>query len=245
MWIAPDYLAVAQIKIFRDGLLLSCFFLALASTIVNTSIEDRSVVNEEFSFTPAEFRTLRSLRTPVHIQRFLDDMPYHHANTAWSPRLVLKHRTAHCLEGALFAAAALRVNGFHPLVMDLEAVRDDDHVLALYRVNGCWGAIAKSNYTGLRFREPVYRTIRELALSYFENYYNLRGERTLRGFSRPMNLKRFDKFKWMTTEEPLWCVAELMCTLPHVDLVTDKQARMFSRLDKRSFAAGLVGRQEH
>ena len=188
---------------------------------------------------------MRSLKTPVRIQRFLDDLPYHHANTAWSPRFVLKHRTAHCLEGALFAAAALRVNGFAPLIMDLEAVRDDDHVLAVYRMDGHWGAIAKSNYSGLRFREPVYRSVRELALSYFESYYNLRGERTLRGFSRPLNLKCFDRINWMTTDEPMWCVAESLVTTPHIPLVSDKQVRALSRLDKRSFAAGLVGHVKH
>ena len=217
----------------------------MAINIVSTAIGERLELDPLSAFTPAELRTLRSLRTPARIQRFLDEIPYHHANTAWSPRLVLKNRTAHCLEGALLAAAALRVNGFPPLVMDLEAVRDDDHVLALYRVHGHWGAIAKSNYTGLRFREPVYRTIRELALSYFDNYFNLRGERTLRAYCRPINLKRFDKRNWMTSEEPTWYVAELMCTLPHADLVTDKQIRLLSRLDKRSFAAGLVGRVEH
>src|SRR5579884_3054267 len=145
-----------------------------------------------FSFSPAELRRLRSLRTPHHIQRFLDTIPYHNANTAWSPRRVLREKTAHCLEGAIFAAAALRVNGFPPLLLDLESVRDFDHVLAIYRIDGHWGAIAKSNFTGLRFREPVYRSLRELAMSYFNDYFNLRGERTLRAFSRPVDLSRFD-----------------------------------------------------
>ncbi|MFB3812574.1 MAG: hypothetical protein ACE14L_00560 [Terriglobales bacterium] len=142
-----------------------------------------------YGFNTRELRRLRALRTPVLIQRFLDDLPYHHGTTAWSPRRVLREGTAHCLEGAIFAAAALRVNGFEPLLWDLEAVRDVDHVLAVYRYDGHWGAVAKSNFTGLRFREPVYRNLRELAMSYFDLYYNLRGERTLRAYSRPVNLR--------------------------------------------------------
>ena len=111
-------------------------------------------------------------------------------------------RTAHCLEGAVFAAAALRVLGFPPLLLDLEAVQDTDHVLAVYQVRGHWGAIAKSNFAGLRYREPVYRTVRELVMSYFESYINLRGDRTLRAYSAPVNLARFDRCRpgWMTTD---------------------------------------------
>ena len=136
---------------------------------------------------------LRALRSPWGIQRALDAMPYHAAGTAWSPRRVLRERTAHCLEGAVFAAAALRVLGFPPLLLDLEAVQDTDHVIAVFRLRGHWGAIAKSNFSGLRYREPVYRSVRELVMSYFDGYINLRGERTLRAFSRPVNLARFDR----------------------------------------------------
>ena len=150
---------------------------------------------KNFGFAPVELRQLRSLRTPLLIQRHLESLPYHHANTAWSPRRVLQEGTAHCLEGAIFAAAALRVNGYEPLLLDFEAVRDTDHVLAIYRVNGGWGAIGKSNFAFLRFRDPVYRSLRELAMSYFDGYCNLRGERTLRAFSRPVNLKRFDHLR--------------------------------------------------
>ena len=104
-------------------------------------------------------------------------MPYHLASTAWSPRRVLAEQTAHCLEGAIFGAAALRALGFPPLLLDLEAIQDTDHVLAVWRERGGWGAIAKSNFSGLRFRAPVYRTLRELVMSYFDGYVNLRGER--------------------------------------------------------------------
>src|SRR6202140_473221 len=166
--------------------------------------------NSKESFTPAELRKLRSLKDPYGIQRFLDAQPYHLADTAWSPRRVLSEDTSHCFEGATFAAAALRANGYPPLVIDLEAERDTDHVVAVYKERGHWGAIAKSNYTGCRYREPVYRTLRELALSYFEVYFNLRRERTLRTFSNPVNLARFDRRDWMTTEQPLWFMAEYL-----------------------------------
>jgi len=159
--------------------------------------------------------------------------------------MVLRENTAHCLEGAIFAAAALRVNGFEPLLLDLEAVRDTDHVLAVYQYDGHWGAIAKSNFAGLRFREPVYRTLRELAMSYFDNYYNLLGERTLRAFSRPVNLKRFDHLQWITTDNPLWFVAEHLCDITHTPLITPLQEKRLTRLDKRAHAAGLTGYSKH
>jgi hypothetical protein len=134
--------------------------------------------SESFGLSPAEFRTLRSLKTPARIQKFIDALDYKYEDTAGSPRRVLRERKGHCMEGALVAAAALRVNGYPPLLMDLEAVHDDDHVLALYREHGLWGAVAKSNFAGLRFRSPVYRTLRELALSYVEHCFNLRGCRS-------------------------------------------------------------------
>lgn len=196
-------------------------------------------------FTPAELRRLRALKTPYLIQKYLEDAPYHHAGTAWSPRVVLREHTAHCLEGAIFAAAALRVNGFKPLLWDLEAVRDTDHVLAIYQYDGHWGSIAKSNFAGLRFREPVYRSLRELAMSYFDNYYNLLGERTLRAFSRPVDLSRFDHLEWMTTEKPVWFIAEHLCHISHTRLVTDVQEKRLTRLDKRAHAAGLTGYSKH
>jgi hypothetical protein len=197
-----------------------------------------------YGLTPKELRRLRALRTPVLVQRFLDSLPYHHGNTAWSPRRALSEGTAHCLEGAILAAAALRVNGFPPLLLDLEAVQDVDHVLAVYRYHGHWGAIGKSNYAGLRFREPVYRSLRELAMSYFDQYYNLRGERTLRAYSRPVNLRRFDDRHWMTSEKDVWFIPEHFCHVAHTSLLTAKQERLLSRLDPRSQAAGLVGHEK-
>src|SRR5207249_11677594 len=129
-----------------------------------------------------------------------------------------------------------------PLILDLEFVRDDDHVIALYRTNGCWGAIAKSNYAGLEFRSPVYRTLRELVLSYFEHYYNLRGEKTLRAYSRPVNLARFDSIQWMTSDKPLWPIPDYLCEIKHTTILNGSTRRMF--MDDRLYKAGLLGRAE-
>ena len=192
-------------------------------------------------FTYDELRSLRRLKDPYGIQKFLYDLPYHHADTAWSPRRVLREKTAHCFEGAIFAAAALRINGYLPLIIDFEAKRDSDHVLAVFQTDGYWGAIAKSNFSGLRYREPVYRSLRELALSYFEDYFNLLGERTLRRYSAQVNLKRFDRLEWMTTEKPVWFVAEYLTKIHHYPLISKTQIEHLHRVDPHSLRAGLVG----
>jgi len=197
------------------------------------------------TFSPYELRRLRALKTPQLIQRFLEDLPYHHAKTAWSPRVVLRERAAHCFEGAVFAAAALRANGFKPLIWDLEGIRDTDHVLAVYQVNRHWGAIGKSNFAGLRYREPVYRSLRELAMSYFDSYYNLLGERTLRAYSPTVDLSRFDRLNWMTTEKPVWFIAEHLCDIPHTPVISPAQVKQLTRLDKRAYQAGLTGYSKH
>jgi hypothetical protein len=201
----------------------------------------RSRQPERITFTPGELRTLRALKRPTGIQRFLDDLPYHLADTAWSPRKVLQERTAHCLEGAIFAAAALRVLGFPPLLWDLEAENDTDHVLAIFKVRGCWGALAKSNFAGCRYRAPVYRTLRELAMSYFNIYFNLRGERTLRRYSPPVDLSRFDRLNWMTSQTNVWFIAEHLCEIPHTSLLTARQVRELTRIDSRTRAAEMTG----
>ncbi len=197
------------------------------------------------SFSTSERAVFRRLATPEKIQRFLDhDLGYNKEKsgpTCRSPRRVLRDRIAQCMEGALFGAAALRMQGFRPLLVDLEAVRDDDHVLAVFRWHGHWGAVAKSNYAGLRFREPVYRTLRELVMSYFEHYYNLTGEKTLRTYSRPVNLERFDPIGWMTTEEHVWQIPEYLCTIRHIPVLAQGMERRLSRMDERLKAAGMVG----
>ena len=197
------------------------------------------------TFSTAERAVFRRLRSPEKIQRFLDDLAYNKERggpTCRSPRRVLRDRTGHCMEGALFGAAALRMLGHPPLLLDLEAVRDDDHVLAIFRLRGCWGAVAKSNFSGLRYREPVYRTLRELVMSYFEHYYNLRREKTLRNYSRPVNLRRFDRIGWMTAEEDVWAVPEYLCSVRHTPVMALRVVRHLGRVDARLFSAGLLGR---
>jgi len=198
--------------------------------------------NPPHSFTAAELRKLRSLKDPYGIQRFLDDMPYHLADTAWSPRYVLRERTSHCFEGAIFAAAALRANGFPPLIVDFEAERDTDHVVAVYKLDGHWGAIAKSNYAGCRYREPVYRSLRELAMSYFNLYFNMRRERTLRTFSRPVNLARFDRQQWMTTDKPIWFIVYYLFEIHHYKLLSPAMIKRLHRADERLFLAETTGK---
>jgi len=186
------------------------------------------------------------MKTPALIQRFLDeDIGYNkelRGYTCYSPRLVLREGVAHCMEGSLLAAMALRRLGYPPLLVDLEAVRDSDHVLAVYRVGGCWGAVAQSDYSGLRSREPVYASIRELAMSYFEDYYNPRGEKTLRAYSRPLNLTRFDRsLQWMTTLEEVWAIPEHLCEISHTQILTREQERRLVRMDTKLYQAGRVG----
>jgi hypothetical protein len=201
------------------------------------------------TFNPDERRILRKLTTPARIQRFLDcDIGYNlepRGDTCYSPRLVLRHGVAHCMEGALIAAAALRLLGYPPLIVDLEAVRDSDHVLAVYRVDGHWGALAKSDYSGLRSREPVYRTLRELVMSYFEHYYNLAGEKTLRTYSRPVNLARFDRIGWMVAERDVWEIPNYLCEISHTKLLTPGMERGLNKMDERSFNAGRLGGAAH
>src|SRR5215470_15003100 len=199
-----------------------------------------------FGLTSQELLVIKRLSSPEKIQRFLDyEIGYNKevdGETCRSPRRVLRDRLAHCAEGAFFAAAALRVHGHEPLIVDLEAVRDDDHLLAVFKEHEGWGAIAKSNYAGLRYREPVYRTIRELVMSYYEHYYNPAGEKTLRAYStRPVNLKRFDRINWMTTEEDLWELCEYFCDTPHSRVMPPQAERKRRRMDRRLYEAGMVG----
>ena len=145
----------------------------------------------------------------------------------------------------MLAAVALRRLGHPPLLVDLEAVRDTDHVLAVYRSNGHWGAVAKSDYSGLRSREPVYRNIRELVMSYFEHYFNPAGEKTLRAYSRPVNLRQFDRRGWMTSEQDVWVVPNYLCEISHTPLLSKTMLRRVAPMDKRLFAAGRLGGAAH
>ncbi|MFN0105062.1 MAG: hypothetical protein ACKV2U_23630 [Bryobacteraceae bacterium] len=195
-----------------------------------------------FGFTRQECAVFRRLSSPEKIQRFLDEEIFYDPGTSCrSPRRVLRERRGHCVEGALLATSALRILGHPPLILDLEAERDDDHVLTLFRHDRLWGAIGKSNYSGLRYREPVYKSLRELAMSYFEHYFNPRGQRTLRGYSRPINLSQFDSTGWMTSEEDPWHIPNYLTTISHTPLIPRKVVARLTPLDRRLKAAGELG----
>jgi hypothetical protein len=193
------------------------------------------------AWTRGERALLRTLSTPARIQEFLDGLRYRPEDEPGCPRRVLEERCANCYDGAILAAAALRERGHPPLLLDLWAVRDDDHVLAVYRVDGRLGAVAKSNFVGLRFREPVHRGLRELVLSYFEQYFNAAGEKTLRGFSPLLDLRRFDRLDWTFRDEPLRYVSDRLDALPHRRILTPAAERQLARVDPRSLAAGMLG----
>lgn len=192
-------------------------------------------------WTKAERALLAKLSSPARIQEFLDGLAYRAELAAACPRRVIAERRAHCYDGALFAAAALRRLGHEPRLMDLWAVRDDDHVLALFRERGLWGAVGKSNFVGLRFREPIHRTLRELALSYFEDYYNDDGEKTLRAFGGPLRLAPFDRLGWTFQDAPIEYISDRLDALRHRALVTPAMEKRLSRMDRRSYEAGMVG----
>lgn len=195
-----------------------------------------------FGLYKNEMHVLRSLNTPRKIQDFLESIPINfepEGDTCISPRRVLRERRAHCIEGAMLAALALRIHGQRPLVLDLEATPNDhDHVIALFKRHGCWGAISKTNHVVLRYREPVYRTIRELVLSYFHEYTDGTGKKTLRSFSPPVDLSRFDRIGWMTSEENVWEVAQYLADVRHTPLLSLTQIRTLRKADALEIEAG-------
>jgi len=184
---------------------------------------------------------LRRLSSPARIQASLDDLAYRAEDDPGCPRRVLAEGKANCYDGAIFAAAALRRIGHPPLLLDMRAVRDDDHVLAVFRHNGRIGAVAKSNFVGLRFREPVHRTLRELVLSYFEDYFNADGEKTLRSWSGLLDLRRFDHLNWTFSDRPLQYISDRLDSLAHHPVLTRRMERDLSPVDRRSLEAGMLG----
>lgn len=188
----------------------------------------------DLGLSPREFAVLRRLDSPLKIQAYLFSLGqnFEPDGDACRPvRRVLREKNAHCIEGAMLAAAALWVHGEPPLIMDMHAVRDYDHVVTLYRRNGRWGALSKTNGPALRWREPVYRTLRELAMSYFHEYTNRLGEQTLREYSRSFDLRRVDPAIWVSGEKDAWAVADALENVPHYPLINTRQARALVRRD--------------
>jgi hypothetical protein len=173
----------------------------------------------------------RGLDTPFKIQRFLDRLDYDDRPGTRSPLWTVREGTANCFEGALFAAAALGAIGDRPLVVDLVAHNDDDHVIAVFMRKGHWGAVAKSNFAVLRYREPVYRTVRELVMSYFDIFFSTRHRKSLRSYSLPFNLARFDRRDWVTTEEDVGYIGDALNAARHFRLITPRMVRELSPAD--------------
>jgi hypothetical protein len=194
-------------------------------------------------FTPDELAVFSTLDTPVKIQAYLDGIPYSEEEAYRCPRQVLSDHKAHCFDGALFAAAALRHIGYPPLVLDMLPVpdRDDDHMLALFKIEGYWGAIAKSNFVGLRYREPIYRTLRELVMTFFEQFYNTDGEKTLRSYTRPLNLQVYDRFNWMVSDASMMDIAHRLLEMHRYALLTPSMEAGLTPVDERFYQAGLSG----
>lgn len=191
-------------------------------------------------WSAAERATFDRFTHPADVQDFLNATPYSADPIYRSPRSVLRDGKAHCFDGALFAAAALERLGHPPRLVDLRAVRDDDHVLAVFQVDGHWGAVAKSNCVGLRWREPIHRTLRELAISYFDDYYNLDRELSLREYSRPVDLRAFDPIGWRTRDDGLEAIATALDRIRHTPLATPTMIERFRLVDDRSYRAGLL-----
>ena len=198
---------------------------------------------EDLGLTRAEFAVLRRLSTPAKIQGFLNALPANFeigGQTCMSVREVLRRHRAHCIEGAMLAACALWVHGEPPLLLDLRAARDYDHVVALFRRGGFWGAISKTNPSVLRWRDPVYRSLRELAISYLHEYANGRGQKTLRSYAGAFDLRRFDPKLWVTNGRNCWDVAEMLDEMRHTPLVTKRQSRMLRLRDAMERKAGTL-----
>jgi hypothetical protein len=193
------------------------------------------------SWTKDETTFLKTLTDPDKIQGFLDSVDYNPVYECRSPRWVIKKKSAHCFEGALFAAAALEFNGYQPVIVDLKAYNDDDHVIAVFREEGYWGAVAKSNFTSLRYREPVYRSLRELVMSYFDFYFNIDGDKSLRSYSVPLNLTVYDHRNWKTTDEDLEYIGDKLEQLRHYQVVDDKMIKKLKRASNIMLQAGMLG----
>jgi hypothetical protein len=206
----------------------------------------RSATRDHLGLTRAEFRVLAGLDSPGKIQVFLNAIPSNFepdGDTVLSVREVLRQRRAHCIEGAMVAACALWIQGEPPLVAHMGAVQDWDHVIALFRRGRCWGAISKTNQPPLRYRDPVYRSLRELMMSYFHEYGNKRGQKTLRNYSVAYDLRRLDPSLWVTNPNNCWEVDTLLGEIRHYDLITLRQQRLLRTRDR--FEREIARHREH
>jgi hypothetical protein len=196
-------------------------------------------------FSKEELDILKKVNTPSKIQDFLNSLKINfelNGDTCLSPRKVLKLGHAHCMEGAILAAAILRLQGYKPLIVDLETNdKDYDHAIAVFQKNGHWGALSKTNHAVLRYREPVYRNMRELVMSFFHEYFlSSNGKKTLRRYSMPVDLSRFDNQKWIISEEDVWFIPEHLANVRHFDLLTKSQIASLRKADDIEIKAGDI-----
>jgi len=219
----------------------TCQFFKQAEKSMNTKLLNNSVDGQ---WSKEELSVFAGLSSPDKIQAYLDSIPYSADSVYRCPRSVIRDQKAHCFDGAIFAAAALGRLGHPPLIVDMLAVHDDDHILALFKRNGHWGAVAKSNFVGLRYREPIHRTLRVLILSYFESYYNVDREKTLRSYTVPLNLSVFDAINWAVCDASMDQIAERLDRMRTIPLITPAMAEAFFPVDEKTYTAGLLGANE-
>lgn len=200
-------------------------------------------INLKKILTQEELRTLSKLNTPIKIQNFLDTLPINYekkTETYMSPRRVLREKKAMCIEGAMLACVALKLHKQKGYLLDLQSHNGDDHVVALYRLNGFWGAISKTNHATLRFRDPVYKTVRELACSYFHEYFDVKtGEKILRKFSKPFDLFALGT-DWITREDEMFDIADKLDTSPHESFTSKKNLKYLRFADQMELKAGRI-----
>ena len=198
----------------------------------------------KYRYSKNEKRFFGKLKTPQKIQNYLNSVKMNleeKGETCMSPRMVIKTKTAHCMEGAMFAAAALEFHGQKLLVLDLRSIKkpyDDDHVVAIFKKYGCFGAISKTNHAVLRYREPIYKTIRELVISFFHEYFLNNGKKTLREYSRLLDLSHFDKINWRTSSKNLRQIPEFLDEIRHYKILSPGQIKNLRKADEIEIKAG-------
>lgn len=198
-------------------------------------------------FNDKQIKLFERLNTPAKIQDFINTIPINFeegGDTCMSPLSVMKHNKAHCIEGAMLSAYILSLHGYKPLIMDLKVSvknhKDFDHTVALFKIEGYFGAISKTNHAVLRYREPIYRTLRELALSYFHEYFTNDGKKNLRTYSIPLNLNRFKKRNWIYDEKDVWYIPITLDESKHYPLINKKQIKNLRKADKIEIESGKL-----
>lgn len=196
------------------------------------------------SFTKKEIALMKRLNTPAKVQDFLNGLRFNFEDdgkdTLKSPIRVMREKKAHCFEGAVLGAYILSFHGYKPLILHLETTKGDfDHVVALFKEGGLWGALSKTNHAVLRYREPVYKNTRELVMSYFHEYFLDNGKKTLRKYSEPLDLNIFGK-NWELSEKDLWKIDEKLDKVKHYDIAPKKTIKNLRRAEKIEIKAGKI-----